>query len=258
MVYQIGVKRRRSTSALEQACITILIAKCKEQMMKKYISWQQVCVGVLLGVFTAASVHAHGDGVSSGDLTSVAFVPNPNVPEFANAKGTLLINLSEGVLQLTDLQGFPFDTARNRILPANVTSTTDPRLKGHDGEPGNTSCEPASTHAHTDGEGEEHEEPVGPWTCHVHSYVVWLAELEDGTLGHPLPVGSIYPRTDGTAADRNFSFREGDLTGFGANVVIITAEVTFGAQQSLLQGHDGSTELQLAPLGPIVLQANLP
>lgn len=215
-------------------------------------------IGVVLNFIGSSLVYAHGDGVSSGGLTSVAFVPNPNVPEFANAKGTLLINLSQGAIQLADLQGFPFDTARNRILPANVTSTTDPRLKGHDGAPGSTSCSAASTHAHTDEEGEEHEEPVGPWTCHVHSYVVWLAELEDGALAHPLPIGTIYPRTDGTAAERNFSFREGDLTGFGANVVIITAEVTFGAQQSLLQGHDGSTELQLAPLGPIVLQANLP
>lgn len=196
--------------------------------------------------------------VSSGDLTSVAFAPNSNVPEFANAKGTLLINLSEGAIQLTNLQGFPFDTTKNRILPANVTSTTDPRLKGHGGALANTSCEPASTHAHTDGEGEEHEEPVGPWTCHVHSYVVWLAELEDGALGHPLPVGSIYPRTDGTAAERNFSFREGDLTGFGANVVIITAEVTFGALPSASQGSDGSITTQIVPQGPIVLQANLP
>lgn len=219
--------------------------------MKNYNIWQWVSVGVLLSIFVAASAHGHGEGGGgSADLTEIPFVPNPDVPEFANAKGTALVNLAEGVIQLEAFEGFPFNTAQNRILPVNVTPTTDPRFAGHDGEPGGTSCEPASI--------SDTEEPVGPWTCHVHSYVAWLAELEDGALGHPIPLGSIYPRTDGTAADRNFSVREGDISGFGANVIIITAEVTFGHLPSMTPGHDGHTEITLAPRGPIVLQANLP
>jgi hypothetical protein len=146
------------------------------------------------------------------------------------------------VVELEDLKGFPFDTTNNRILPVTVTSTSDPRLKGHDGEPGESSC----------------LEEAGKWNCHVHSYVVWLAELEDGALGHPIPLGTIYPRTDGTAADRNFSMREGDMTGFGVNVLIITAEVSVGALPSILHGHDGGHDtIQLVPLGPIVLRATL-
>jgi hypothetical protein len=218
--------------------------------MFTFRTWQSVTLGIILSVAFSSFVHAHGDSVSSGKLTKVAFAPNPNVPEFASAKGTLLINLSEGAIQLADLQGFPFDTARNRILPNNVTSTVDPRFKNSDGSPAATSCHPASL--------SETQEPVGPWRCHVHSYVVWLAGLEDGALEHPLPIGAIYPRRDGTAAERNFSFREGDLTGFGANVVIITAEVTFGASPSVSQGSDGSIAMQLVPRGPIVLQAHLP
>jgi hypothetical protein len=115
---------------------------------------QSVVVGIVLSLVFSALVYAHGDSVSSGDLTSVAFAPNPNVPEFANAKGTLLIDLSEGAIQLADLQGFPFDTARNRILPNNVTSTVDPRFKNSDGSPAATSCRPASI--------SESQEPVGP------------------------------------------------------------------------------------------------
>jgi hypothetical protein len=218
--------------------------------MKKHNAWQWVSVGVLLSVFAAASAYGHGEGGGGAkNLTEVPFVPNPNVPEFADAKGTTSVSLAEGVIQLEDLEGFPFDTARNRIIPINVTSTTDPRFKNSDGSPTGTSCHPASI--------SESQEPIGPWTCHTHSYVVWLAGLEDGVLEHPLPIGIIYPRTDGTAADRNFSFREGDLTGFGANVVIITAEVTFGAVPSVSQGSDGSIATNLVPQGPIVLQANL-
>jgi len=219
--------------------------------MKKHLLWQGVSVSVLLSVFTAVSAYGHGEGGGGAEnLVSVPFTVNPSIPEFANAKGTALVSLAEGVIQLEDLEGFPFETARNRILPVNITSTTDPRLKGHDGEPGSTSCEPAST--------SETGEPIGPWTCHVHSYAVWLAELEDGALGHPISLGTIYPRTDGTAADRNFSFREGDVSGFGANVIIITAEVSFGALPSIAHGHDGHTAIDLVPQGPIVLQANLP
>jgi len=218
--------------------------------MKKHTAWQWISINVIFTLFTASAASGHGNGGgSSADLITVVFTPNSNVPEFASATGTALVNLTEGVVQLEDLHGFPFDTAGNRILPVNVTSTTDPRLKGHDGELGGTSCHLAST--------SDTEEPVGPWTCHVHSYVVWLAELEDGALGHPIPLGTIYPRTDGTAANRNFSFREGDVSGFGANVVIITAEATVTYLPSVVQGHDGVLSTQLVPFGPIVLQANL-
>ena len=220
--------------------------------MKSAFSWTWSTAALVLNILSPSFIYAHetGGGSSSKDLTRVAFTPNPNVPEFASAQGTLLLNLAEGTVQLEDMQGFPFDSARNRILPTNVTSTADPRFKSSAGVPAVTSCHPAST--------TENQEPVGPWRCHVHSYVVWLAGLDNGVLEHPLPLGVIYPRTDGTAADRNFSFREGDLTGFGANAVIITAEVTFGAVPSVSQGSDGGIATQLVPQGPIVLQANLP
>ncbi|MGE0682334.1 MAG: hypothetical protein AB7P69_15730, partial [Candidatus Binatia bacterium] len=144
--------------------------------MKKHQTGQWISVGVLLGVFAAASAYGHGEGGGgSTDLTEVPFTPNPSVPEFANAKGTALVNLVKGVIQLEDLEGFPFDATQNRVLPVTVTSTTDPRLTGHDGEPGGTSCEPAGT--------SESGEAISPWICHVHSYVAWLAELEDGALG---------------------------------------------------------------------------
>jgi hypothetical protein len=197
---------------------------------------------LLISLTTQALGHGEGGG-SSKNLVEITFTPNPNVPEFANAKGTAEVNLAEGIIQLEELEGFPFNTERNRILPVEVTSTADPRLKGHDGEPGGTSCEEAD----------------GKWVCHVHSYVVWLAELEDGALGHPIPLGTIYPRTDGTTAERNFSFREGDMSGFGANVIVITAEVSFGPLPSIAHGHDGGeSEVQMVPRGPIVMQANLP
>lgn len=228
-----------------------------EKTMKKYgrgLSFAGVFVVTLWHLPLA---HGHGDGGGGPkNAVQIPFVPNPNVPEFAKAGGNAVVSLTEGSIQLEGLTGFPFDAERNRILPVNVTSTTDPRLKGHDGAPGATSCHPASTHAH--GEEGEAPEPVGPWSCHVHSYVVWLAELENGVLGHPIMLGTIYPRTDGTATERNFSFREGDVSGFGANVIIITAEVTFGALPTVTQGSNGSLTTQLAPQGPIVLQATLP
>jgi hypothetical protein len=215
----------------------------------KYV--QLICLVSLFTFTFTLRAFGHGDGASStGDLTKVIFIPNPSVPEFADVKGTLLIDLAEGAIQLADFQGFPFDSTRNRFLPRNVTSTTDPRFINSDGTPAPTSCHPAST--------SETQGPIGPWTCHVHSYVVWLVGLENGSLEHPLSVGTIYPRTDGTAAERNFSFREGDLTGFGHNAIIITAEGTFGAAPSVSQASDGSFVTEIVPRGPIVLQANLP
>lgn len=233
--------------------------------MKQKHQWI-ASLGICLSVAFCTQVYGHegGGGVNSKNAVRVPFAPNASVPEFASATGTAVVDLKVGVISLEDLKGFPFDTARNRIIPVNVTSTTDPRLKGHDGESGQTSCESQSTHAHDDGTGEETDDHAddhaedGPWTCHVHSYAVWLAELEDGALGHPIFLGTIYPRTDGTAADRNFSFREGDLSGVGANVLIITGEGSFSVMPSIAHGHDGSTSLQMVPLGPIVLQANLP
>ncbi|MGE0823606.1 MAG: hypothetical protein AB7G75_13410 [Candidatus Binatia bacterium] len=212
--------------------------------MSTYHCWKLFAIIVSCGLSFAPVAYGHGDsnGGSSKNLVSVALTPNPTIPEVAEATGTVLVDLANGVVQLEDLQGFPFNIERNRILPVNVTSTKDPRLKGHDGELAATSCE-------------EHE---GQWTCHVHSYVAWIAEIEDGALGHPIPLGTIYPRTDGTAADRNFSFREGDISGFGANVIIITAEVTFGAMPSLAHSHDGQASMEMVPRGPIVLQATLP
>ena len=84
--------------------------------MKKYVAWQWISVSVLLFIFTASAAYGHGEGGgSSVDLTEISFTPNPSVPEFTNAKGTALINLTEGVIQLEDLEGFPFDSARSRI-----------------------------------------------------------------------------------------------------------------------------------------------
>ncbi|MBM4258514.1 MAG: hypothetical protein FJ147_21780 [Deltaproteobacteria bacterium] len=202
------------------------------------------CIATLFILALNNDASAHGDGNGGGkSLVKIAFTPNPNVPEFANAKGIVQVDLKKGVIEIEALTRFPFNTVRNRILPVDVTSTIDPRLKGHDGEPGGTSCHAAE----------------GKWSCHVHSYVVWLAELEDGALGHPIPLGTIYPRTDGTTAERSFTLREGDLSGFGMNVVIITAEVTFGPLPSITHGHDGGeSEVQLVPRGPVVMQANLP
>lgn len=202
-----------------------------------------ICVALFTFTFTT-STFGHGDGNGgSKNLGKVTFTPNPSVPEFANAKGTAEVDLTKGVIELGELSGFPFNTARSRILPADVKPTVDPRLKGHDGESGSTSC----------------HEAEGKWSCHVHSYVIWLAELEAGVIGHPIPLGTIYPRTDGTTAERNFTFREGDLAGFGANVIIITAESSNGPLPSIVRGHDGTADtIQMVPLGPIVLQANLP
>jgi len=123
--------------------------------MSTYLRYWSVSVAaVCLSVTPVASVFGHGEGggASSKNLVSIPFAPNPNVPEFASANGTALIDLRAGVVQLRDLRGFPFNTQQNRILPANATSTTDPRFKGHNGKVSETSCEQASTHAHSEGD----------------------------------------------------------------------------------------------------------
>ncbi|HXG20911.1 MAG TPA: hypothetical protein VNN62_17770 [Methylomirabilota bacterium] len=227
--------------------------------MRQYAGRLPLGEALFLIICSCSLAYGHGEGGNAPkNVVQVQFVPNPDVPEFAKAGGKAIVSLTEGSIQLAGMTGFPFDVQNNRILPVNITSTTDPRLKGHGGARGATSCHPANTQTRQNEQGGEQEEPIGPWSCHVHSYVVWLAELEDGVLGHPIPLGTIYPRTDGTAADRNFSFREGDVSGFGANVIIITAEVTFGALPTVSQGSDGSISTQLAPQGPVVLQATLP
>jgi hypothetical protein len=85
-----------------------------------------------------------------------------------------------------------------------------------------------------------------------------LVGFEDGALGHVIPLGTIYPRTDGSAADRDFSAREGNMAGLGANTIIITAEPSFGSLASIIQGQNGEVATQMIPLGPVVLQATLP
>jgi len=194
-----------------------------------------------LTLFTPAYGH-EGGGVNTKDLVEVDLVPNPSLPQFAKAKGTAAVDLSKGVIRLEDLDGFPINPSKNLPLTINLTSTTDPRFTGEDGEPSATSC----------------HESDGTWTCHVHSYVVWLVGFEDGALGHAIPLGTIYPRTDGSAADRDFSAREGDLTGLGANTIIITGEPSFGPLASIAQSQDGEVATQMVPLGPVVLQVTLP
>lgn len=232
--------------------------------MKKLRQWWCVCASLILSVSFSAPVYGHGDsGGRTNDLISRPLVANPSVPEFAGARGKVLVNLSRGVVQLRDMEGFPFNVERNHILPVNVTSVTDPRFKGPEGDLSETTCSPQSAHTHSEeepGEEEHPEEPelTGPWVCHVHSYVVWLAEWEEGALGHAIPLATIYPRRDGTAADRDFSFREGDISGFGITAVLITAEVTFGAMASIAHGHNGEVATQIVPRGPVVLHATLP
>jgi len=212
--------------------------------MNNSCKWQFIYFAIFLSTAFVTQAYGHGDGGGSNskDLVRVSFAPNPSVPEFANVTGTLAVDLDEGVIKLEDLEGFPINPAKNLPLTINITSTIDPRSKRHDGELGKTSC----------------EENNGTWTCHVHSYVVWLAGFEDGALGHVIPLGTIYPRTDGSAADRDFSGREGNMSGLGADTIIITAEPSFGPLASMGHGHDGEVAILLVPLGPIVLQATIP
>jgi hypothetical protein len=181
--------------------------------------------------------------MNSKNLVRVALAANPSIPEFANAKGSTVVDLSVGIIRLEELEGFPINPTKNLPLTINLTSTSDPHFTGEDEEMSATSC---------------HDNNNGTWTCHVHSYVVWLVGFEDGALGHAIPLGTIYPRTDGSAADRDFSAREGNLTGLGANTIIITAEPSFGPLASIVQGQAGEVGSQMVPLGPVVLQATLP
>jgi hypothetical protein len=184
-----------------------------EDIMNTRRKWLWAIAGLSLSVVFTAYVYGHeGGSTDSKNLVRVALTPNPSVLEFASAKGTAAVDLSLGSIRLEDLEGFPINPTKNLPLTINLTSMTDPRFTGEDGEPKATSC----------------HEDNGTWTCHAHSYVVWLVGFEDGALGHVIPLGTIYPRTDGSAADRDFSAREGDMTGLGANTIIITAEPSFG------------------------------
>jgi hypothetical protein len=205
--------------------------------------WLWVSISVSCSLVFSTPVYSHeGGGVGDADLVRVALAPNPGVPEFANTRGTAVVDLSLGIIRLEDLEGFPINPTRNLPLTINLTSTTDPRFTGEGGTPMATSC----------------HENTGTWTCHAHSYVVWLVGFEEGALGHVIPLGTIYPRTDGSAADRDFSAREGNMTGLGANTIIITAEPSFGPLASITQGQNGEMATQMVPLGPVVLQATLP
>lgn len=220
---------------------------------------------LLLFLISAASVAAHeAGGGSSKNLVELSLRPNPNIPEFATASGTVAVDLSRGIIRLKNLKGFPLDPQRKVPLVTNITALTDPRLKDSSGHPRYTSCHLIDEHASTTAEERAHEgdhgdHEAGPWTCHVHSYVVWLVSLHEGVLGHSvISLGTIYPRSDGTAADREFSAREGDLSGLFSTAIIITAEPTFGPLPLLTTGHDGQTTVDMVPRGPIVLQATLP
>jgi hypothetical protein len=211
--------------------------------MNNQMKWLWVSASLSWSLAFSVPVYSHeGGGVSDANLVRVAFAPNPSVPEFAGAKGTVAVDLSVGIIRLEDLEGFPINPTKNLPLTINLTSATDPRATGEDGTPMATSC----------------HESNGTWTCHAHSYVVWLVGFEDGALGHVIPLGTIYPRTDGSTADRDFSAREGNMAGLGANTIIITAEPSFGSLTSITQGQDGVVATQMVPLGPVVLQATLP
>ncbi|MCS6924836.1 MAG: hypothetical protein NZ578_02925 [Candidatus Binatia bacterium] len=236
------------------------------QNFRQHIAY--IYVALSLGLISAAPVSAHEGGGSSGkNLVELPLRPNPNIPEFANASGTVRVNLAQGIIQLKNVKGFPLDPQRKTPLVTNITALTDPRLKDSSGHRRQTSCHLIDEHASTATEERAHEgdhgdhgdHEAGPWTCHVHSYVVWLVSLHDGVLGHSvISLGTIYPRRDGTVADREFSAREGDLSGLFSTAVIITAEPTFGPLPSITTGHDGQTAIDLVPRGPIVLQATLP
>lgn len=225
-----------------------------------------IVLSIVLVTPVLGPAHEVGGGSRSNNLVELPLRPNPDIPEFATAGGTVKINLSRGIIQLKNLKGFPLDPQRKVPLVTNITALRDPRLKDSSGHPRQTSCLLIDAHAstaeerahegdHSDNGGHE----AGPWTCHVHSYVVWLVSLRDGVLGHSvISLGTIYPRSDGTVADREFSAREGDLSGLFSTAVIITAEPTFGPVPLLATGHDGQPTIDIAPRGPIVLQAPLP
>lgn len=189
-------------------------------MKKSSQKWHVFAIVALSFVFgPQVQVHGHGEGPTVGVEVEAGLVPNPGVPAFAGARGKVIVNVAEGVVRLQDLAGFPV-----QVVPYDVISDTDPRLADGDGNIGRTSCDLQGDLA-----------TQSDWMCPVNSYVVWLGELEDGALHHPIPLATIYPREDGTADDRNLSFR-GNVSGFGNNAIIITAEETFGAMPSVLDG----------------------
>ena len=207
-------------------------------MKKSSQKWYVFATVVLSFVFAPqvqVEVYSHGGGPQVGVEVEAELVSNPDVPAFAGARGKVIVNLAEGFVRLRSLSGFS-----SQVVPYDVISDTDPRLEDGDGNISNTSCDlqgDLATQSH--------------WICPVNSYVMWLGELEDGALHHPIPLATIYPREDGTADDRNLSFR-GNVSGFGNNAIIITAEETFGAMPSLLDGV-----FRYFPAGPVVATFSL-
>ena len=197
--------------------------------MKKHAPWF-VFASVALSLAIVPHLYGHSTGPVVGVDVEAQLVPNPDIPEFAGARGTVIVNTDTGTVRLRDLTGFP-----PQVVPYEVTSEGDPRLEDADGVIGQTSCDLQGDLA-----------TQSSWICPVNSYVVWLGELEGGALHHPIPLATLYPEADGTTADRNLSFR-GNISGFGNNVVLITAEETFGPMPSL---HDGS--FRYFPAGPVV------
>jgi len=90
---------------------------------------QLIYFAVFLSIVFVAQAYGHGEGggVNSKDLVHVPLAPNPSVTVFANASGTVAVDLSKGVIQLDDLDGFPVNPTKNLPLTINITSTTDPR-----------------------------------------------------------------------------------------------------------------------------------
>ena len=205
-------------------------------MKKSSQKWHVFAIVALSFVFVLqVQVYGHGGGPTVGVEVEAGLVSNPDVPAFAGASGKVIVNVAEGVVRLRDLSGFPV-----QVVPYDVISETDPRLEDGDGNIGRTSCDLPGDLA-----------TQSNWICPVNSYVVWLGELEDGALHHPIPLATIYPREDGTVDDRNLSFR-GNVSGFGNNAVIMTAEETFGAMPSLLNGV-----FRYFPAGPVVATFSL-
>ena len=203
-------------------------------MKKQHYQWSMYTI-VALSLAFVPQVYGHGGGPTVGVEVEASLVPNSDVAAFAGASGKVIVNVAEGFVRLRDLEGFP-----SQVVPYDVISGTDPRLEDGEGNIGQTSCDLQGDLA-----------TQSNWICPVNSYVVWLGELEGGELHHPIPLATIYPREDGTADDRNLSFR-GNVSGFGNNVVLITAEETFGAMPSL---HNGV--FRYFPAGPVMATFNL-
>jgi hypothetical protein len=61
----------------------------------KYVSISYLVFPFLLAFTSPAFGHGEG-GASAKNLVEIAFTPNPNIPEFANAKGTAQVLIGLG------------------------------------------------------------------------------------------------------------------------------------------------------------------